>query len=530
MAAVLVQLKLHLLRNSLKRSVWRTVGLILGMAYALAIVVLVLFGLVALRWTSEEITADVTVLAFSLLTVGWLLFSLLVFGVDETVDPTKFALLPLRAREIQPGLFLSGLIGSPGIATILVGLGLVITWARSVPLTIAALLAFPVGVATCFVLSRAATAAFASFLGSRRFRDLAFVGLALFGIVMGIGGNLIGGLAGRDPAQMRGVLAHSAALAGWSPFGWAWAVPAEVARGHWLGAAIRLVLALALVAALWRVWGHYLGLRLTSPIESSGGAGRVRSGGFVDRLYPATPAGGIAVRTLHYWRRDPRYFAGVAGLTIAPIIILISTMINPYPGSTVVAALAPVLLALLLGMSVAQDLSYDGTAIWQHIVCGVRGADDRAGRVMSTLTIFGPLLLVLLLATMILTGEWRLLPMIMGVTFGIGMIGLGVGSLVGALWQWPAPPPGANPFQKGNSGGLPSFLSFTVSSLGTFALSLPLAALVVGSFWWSWLGWLALPVGLILGGVVLRVGIAQGGKLLDRRWPEVMATVSEKAA
>lgn len=530
MVAVLVHLKLTLLRNSLRRSVWRTVGLIIGMAYALAIVVFVLAGMIALRWTSEDLTADVTVLAYSVLTVGWLMFSLLVFGVDETVDPAKFALLPVRARSLQPGLLVSGLLGSPGVATILVGLGLVLAWARTVPLTIAAVVAFPIGVATCFLVSRAGTAAFASFLASRRFRDLAFVVLATFGVVMGIGGNLIGGLAGRDPAQMRGVLASAAALAGWTPFGWAWAVPAAVAHGDWLGAGLRLVLAAALVGVLWWIWGHFLALRLTSPIESAGGTAKVRSGGFVDRLYPATPAGGIAVRTLHYWRRDPRYFAGIAGFSIAPIIILISTMINPYPNSTVVAAMAPLLLALLLGMSVAQDLSYDGTAIWQHIVCGVRGADDRAGRVMSTVTVFGPLLVILLAVTMVLSGEWRLLPMVAGLTIGITLIGLGVGSLVGALWQWPAPPPGANPFQKGNSGGLPSFLSFGASSLATLLLSLPLAALAVGSFWLSWLGWLALPVGVALGAVVLKVGIAQGGRILDRRWPEVLGAVSEKAS
>jgi len=234
---------------------------------------------------------------------------------------------------------------------------------------------------------------------------------------------------------MRGVLGSAATLAGWSPFGWAWAVPAALARGEWLGAGLRLVLAVALAVALWWVWGFYLAQRLTSPIETGGGSAKVRSGGLVDRLYPPTPAGGVAVRTLHYWRRDPRYFAGIAGFSIAPIIIVVSTMINPYPGSTVVAALAPLLLALLLGMSVAQDLSYDGSAIWQHIVSGVRGADDRAGRVMSTATIFGPVLLILLLATAALSGEWQRLPMVAGVSFGVALIGLGVGSVVGALWQ-----------------------------------------------------------------------------------------------
>lgn len=91
MVALIVRLKLTLLRNSLRRSVWRTVGLIFGMVYALVVVVAAVAGLVALRWTSTALSADVTVVAFSVLTIGWMALSVLVFGVDETVDPGKFA-------------------------------------------------------------------------------------------------------------------------------------------------------------------------------------------------------------------------------------------------------------------------------------------------------------------------------------------------------------------------------------------------------------------------------------------------------
>ena len=101
MVALLVRLKLTLLRNSLRRSVWRTVGLVIGLVYGLGIVAGVLAGLIALRWSSDTLTADVTVVAFTSLTLGWLLMSLLVFGVDETVDPARFALLPVRRLATQ---------------------------------------------------------------------------------------------------------------------------------------------------------------------------------------------------------------------------------------------------------------------------------------------------------------------------------------------------------------------------------------------------------------------------------------------
>jgi hypothetical protein len=116
--ALLVRLKLTLLKNSLKRSVWRTVGLIIAMVYALGVVIMVLAALVGLRYTSLTLTADVTVVGYAALTLGWLLMSMLVFGVDETIDPAKFALLPVRARELLPGLLVAGLISAPGIATV----------------------------------------------------------------------------------------------------------------------------------------------------------------------------------------------------------------------------------------------------------------------------------------------------------------------------------------------------------------------------------------------------------------------------
>jgi ABC-2 type transport system permease protein len=525
--ALLVRLKLTLLRNGLRRSAWRTVGLVLGGLYALGLVAGVLVGLLALRWTSLATTADVTVLTYALLGAGWLLLSLLVFGVDETVDPAKFALLPVRAREMLPGLLVAGAIGVPGVATVVVGLGLLLAWTRSLPLTLVTLVAVPLGVVTCLLLARAATVAFASFLSSRRFRDLAFVLLALVGAGLAVGGNLLGRLAGAGPDQLRAALATAAQIAGWTPFGWAWALPADVARGAWGAAVAHLVLALALVLALWKAWEHFLAARLVEPVEGGGEAARVGRSGWVERLYPASPAGGVAARTLRYWRRDPRYLAGVAGFLIAPVVLIATSLLDP-DGSRLVALFAPALLSLLVGASVAQDLSYDGSAVWAHITTGISGAADRWGRVLSSLTVFGPMLVVLLAAAVLLTRGWDLLPAVLALTLVFLLGGLGVGAFVGSLGQWPAPPPGANPFQKGSSGGLPALLSFSVATLGTLVVALPTAALVVWSFFAPWAGWPAVLVALLTGALALRVGVAQGGRLLERRWPEVMAAVSER--
>jgi ABC-2 type transport system permease protein len=206
------------------------------------------------------------------------------------------------------------------------------------------------------------------------------------------------------------------------------------------------------------------------------------------------------------------------------------TQLADPDGNLSVAAFGPVVLALLVGITLAQDLSYDGTAVWLHISTGLPGAADRAGRVMSTVTIFGPILALVFVASFAFSRQWSLLVPVVALTIGLSLIGLGVGAYVGSLWQWPAPPPGANPFQKGSSGGLPSLLSFSVATFGTVILGLPTIALVVGSIWVNWLGYLAVVVGLVSGVVVLRLGISLGGRMLDRRWPEVMHAVSERTA
>ncbi|MCW2810531.1 MAG: hypothetical protein JWP61_989 [Friedmanniella sp.] len=528
MVALLVRLKLTLLRNSLRRSVWRTVGLVLAVAYALGLVLVGLAGLVALRYASDGLTGDVTVVAFALLSLGWLVMSVLVFGVDETVDPARFALLPVRSRELLPGLLAAGLVGVPGLATALLGLGLVLTWARTPLLTLVAVLAAPLGVLTCVLLSRAATSTLAGLLATRRFRDLAFVLLALFAVILAVGANLGSVVLGPDPQQLRATLALAGTVAAWTPFGWAWAVPADVARGAWAAAGVHLVLGLSLAAGLVRLWWHSLDEQLVSVSAAASGGSRVGGRGRVDRLFPDSPSGAIAARTLRYWRRDPRYLAGAVGFVIAPLAILITQLVNPAGGGGV-AMLTPVLLAFFVGLSVGQDLSFDGTALWTHVSAGVSGADDRRGRVLSAVAVYGPLLLVLTVVAVGFTGRWALLPAVVGLSVAVALVGLGAGCVVGALWQWAAPPPGANPFQKGSSGGLPALLSVGVTLAATVLGSLPTVAVALGSAVLPWLGWLVVPVGAANGLVAVRLGISRGGRLLDRRWPEALSAVSEKS-
>ncbi len=528
MVAVLVRLKLTLLRNGLRRSVWRTVGLVLALVYGLGVVVAVVVGLTALRFTSLALTADVTVLAFSLLTAGWLGFSVLLFGVDETLDPSTFALLPLRARELVPGLFVTALLGVPGLATVAVCAGFVVAWSRSPVVLLACLPACLLGVATSVLLARFATAALARKLAARRAREVAVVVSVLLGFGVAVGANLLGSLADADLAALRRALADTAWVAGWTPFGWAWAIPADVARRAWPQGLVHLLAAAGLVVALWTGWVHVLARRLVEPAtlpERSGHA--VSSAGWIDRLYPETPTGAVARRCLAYWRRDSRYLSSYGGLLVIPVVLLAPQVLSRQ-GVGVGPYLAAPLLALLAGSTIAGELSFDGSAVWLHVSSGVRGVEDRAGRLLAIATVIAVPLLGVLAVSLVLVGPRVSWPGLAGVTLSLALTGLGAGALVGAWWQWPSPPPGTNPFRQGSSGGLPGLLSFSVTSSAAVVVSLPAAALATGSYWVPWLGWPALLIGLVGGAFALRLGMRRGGRLLDRRWPEVLAAVGER--
>ena len=123
---------------------------------------------------------------FTLQLIGWVLTPLVAFGVDETVDPARFALLPIRPQTLQRGLLVTSLIGYFPIANMIVLVGAAI--ALGVPWSVlpVAVLCVIVQMLLCVVLSRAASTSMSGLMASRRGRDLGMaVGLVIFLLYMG---------------------------------------------------------------------------------------------------------------------------------------------------------------------------------------------------------------------------------------------------------------------------------------------------------------------------------------------------------
>lgn len=533
MVAVLVGLKLRLLRNSLRQSAWRVVGLVLATAYGLFLVGLAVAGMVALRFTGVAVGPDVVVIGLTAVTVGWTLMPLLTSGMDDTLDPGRFALLPLRAGEVLPGLVVASLVGVPGLATVLVALASVVFWATRVLPALAGAAGAVLGVLTCVVLARVVTTSLGALLGGRRFRDSAAgivaVLASLSGITLGMGLEAV-----RRTPNAAELVGSLAALAGWTPFGWAWAIPADAADGRWGPAAAKLVLAVVLLVGLLRAWQTLLDRRLSSPIEARGGGERVGQSGWIDRLTGSSTAGAVAGRCLRYWRRDPRYVTSVVMFLIMPIVLVVSMQLQRHSGKGLGPVpwefLGPFSLAMLVGLSTCQDLAYDGTAMWTHLTSSVPGRADRLGRLIALGVVVGPLFVVLQVAAAALSGRWDLVLPSTAVGLAAALGGAGVASWVGAILQSPTAPAGANPFRTSNGGGLQAVIAtmVTLAASGIFAAPVVILAWIGLDQPWAAVAAPVVGLGIGLGSVAL--GTRLGGSHLDGHWPEVLKNVSEKHA
>ena len=110
---------------------WRVALFVLGVVLAVCTAVsgYVLFSLPGLL--GEQRAAEVALpLAGGFLVLGWLFLPLVFFGVDESLDPARFALLPLSRRTLIRGLFVASLVGVPAVATFGGTLGMVDSAAR----------------------------------------------------------------------------------------------------------------------------------------------------------------------------------------------------------------------------------------------------------------------------------------------------------------------------------------------------------------------------------------------------------------
>lgn len=520
MVAHLLRLKITLLRNSLRRSPWQLLGLIIGGLYAVGIAGFFGVALVLLRTAELELAQTVVVLGGSAAFLGWAIVPIVASSADMTLDPARFTTAAVPMPQLLAGLALGGLIGIPGIATALVALATVGTWSRGVPAVLAAMLGAVLGVMTCVVLSKVVTTATAGLASSRRFKDVSALAFMVPLMFMGP----LAAFVAQGAAGSAGFLTDLAGFLAWTPAGAAWSLGGDAAAGDYGPAVLKLLISLATLAGLAWCWKLLLQRALVTPPYTAGGKKRAgRMGLFA--VMPATPTGAIAARSLTYWLRDPRYSGSLVVIPLLPVLLFFQAS---QTGDYGVLAITGPLAAFLLAWSISADVSYDNTAFALHLSSGVRGVHDRLGRALACLAFALPIVLVFSIGPFFFTGDWEWLPSLLGLSLGILFTGLGLASVVSARYTVAVPLPGDSPFKK-PPGNVAQTMAVQFGGMGVLlVLVLPEAALFIAqSITGSMVpGWINLVLGPVLGLALFVAGVRLGGKWLDARGPELLAQLA----
>ncbi|MGV8851347.1 MAG: transporter [Rhodoglobus sp.] len=522
MVAHLVRLRFRLLFNSLSRSPWQAVAVILGSVYALFLLLVAIVGLFSFSFAAAEVGRTVSVLGGGVLVLGWTVLPLLTSGIDETVEPSKLATFPIPINTLVLALAVSGLLGVPGIITTLVTFATGLLWWQSPIIAVIAVACGAIGAATCIVGSRMLAALTVRISSGRRAREaktvLVLIPLVLLGpAILGISSLF---------REFSNIFPIIAGVVAWTPLGAIWAVPGDLALGNLWQAASHALIGLGTLVIAVLVWRWALDRALEQPGHSTTRRATKRGLGWLG-LFPGSPAGAVAARALTYWVRDPRYTQSLISIPLVPALVFF------YSGAsgdlTGLLFVGPI-VAVLLGMSIYTDVSYDNTAFSLHLQTGLSGRDDRWGRVLGVSVFAVPVTIILTVVSVWVSDSWERLPGLLGISLGLLLTGLALSSLVSGRFAFSVPAPGDNPFKSRPGGGFTLMLSMFASWTALAVLALPEMILALLGFATDQplLGWLALAIGVGFGATLLMIGVRWGGKILDERGAELLVQLQRQ--
>jgi ABC-2 type transport system permease protein len=519
---VLVGLKWALLRNGLRQSAGRRVAYVVSGLVSLLFGALVVLGLVLLHGNRHAPT--VGVLLAALLALGWTVFPLFFPGGDETLDPTRLVMLPLRPDALVRGLLVASLVGIGPLFTLCLTAGSAYAVGHGPASTGVALLAVPLGVLVCVALARAVAAANTRLLTSRRGRDLA----VLSGLVIAIGAQLVnfgaqrlgraGGLGALDPA---------ADVLRWVPPASAIGAVDSAGRGAYGPAAAQLALTAAALAALVVVWRRALTRLMTAPdgstIQAAEPAARRERPG--RRLLPDGRTGTVMERSLRYVWRDPKTKAAwITSLAIGLIVPVFNALQGT--GSAYFACFA----AGMLGIQMYNQFGQDTSAFWMVTltIASPRDAyEELRARALALLVITLPYATLVTTLTTALLGTWRDLPEVLGLSYALLGAMLATGAWTSARFPYSIPQEGYKNVAPGQAGL--AWISIFGGMVAAAVLCAPVLALTITLHATAHAGltWLLLPIGAAYGAGVTLLGLRLAAPSTAARLPEILTAVSK---
>ncbi|RMI40262.1 transporter [Streptomyces triticirhizae] len=521
---VFVRLKLALLRNGMRQSSGRSTAFVGTLVLAVLFGALGLLGMLALR--GNEYGPDTGVVLVAMIALGWMFLPLFI-GVDETLDPGRLAMLPLRPGPLLVAQLTSGLVGAGPLFTLLLVLGSMLVAVHGGAAALAAVVAAPLTLLFCVTLTRALATANARLLTSRRGRDLA----VLSGLVVAFGlqGLNLGLSRMTDEDGSLAPMRTMADVLGWLP-------PATAARAVRLadeGSTAWAALALAATAASWVLlllwWRRTLTALLTAPDASTlqpapDAAGRERAGrerGLTGWL-PTGRTGTVIVRVLRHAWRDPK--AKMSWATSLGMALLLPVVFGLQgQGSVYLACWA----AGMLGLLMYNQFGGDYSAFWlvaQTIQSPRDAFVELRARTLAICLLGLPLLLVVVLGTAALFDDWESLPTGLGLCLALMGALLALGAVTTAWLPYSIPQEGAMKNAAPGQGGL-AWGGILLGMVVGGVLTVPVW-LLANALHGEPAGWLLPPVGLVWGGGLCWLALVLAARRTAATLPEILAAVT----
>ncbi|MGW2558293.1 transporter [Streptomyces sp. NPDC001514] len=522
---VFVRLKLSLLANGLRQSSGRTAAFVASAVVALLIAAGQLIGLILLR--GEESAATVVVLLVGVLAVGWAFMPLFFPSGDETLDPTRLVMLPLRPRPLVSALLVASLVGIGPLFTLFLAVGGALALAHGTGAVLVAVVAVPLTLLVCVALARAVAAANIRLLTSRKGRDLA----VLSGLVIAVGIQFVnfgaqrigaaGGLSSLEPV---------AAIVRWIPPASAIGAIDSAASGSYGTALAQLGLSVTALGVLLYAWQHSLTRLMTTPDGSTLAAAsepsRKASSTGLHRLLPGGRTGTVMQRSLRYVWRDPKTkTAWVTALVIGLIVPVFNALQGT--GSIYFSCFA----SGMLGIQMYNQFGQDTSAFWMvaQTISTPRDAYlELRARALALLLITLPYTVLVTVVTAAILGNWKALPEALGLALALLGAMLATGAVASARFPYSIPQDSAYKNVAPGQGGL-AWISIFGGMIASALLCAPVIALTI------WLNaanaesvlWSLLPLGIVYGGVVTWGGLRVAAPQTARRLPEILTAVSK---
>ncbi|MER7750500.1 transporter [Kitasatospora sp. NPDC097643] len=522
----LVALKLRLLRNGLRRSSGRTAVYVLGAVLGLAFAGGIAFAMAMMNGRFAG-SGDAGVMLVGVLALGWAALPLFLFSSDESADPTRLTMLPLRPGPMLRGSLLAALIGPGPLISLVLVTGAALSGADGVASAGAALIGVPLAVLCLVTLSRAVAAGNARMLSSRRGKDFAIFGGLLFALLVQAANVGSQSIFGRPGEQLDlSPLAPIASVLRWVPPIGAADAARTAGEGRYGLALLQLASAGVLLALLLRWWRSSLQeLMVTadaSTLEVARGVQSARGWS----LLPAGRTGAVMQRHLRYAWREPRAKAAVFTSIGMTLVLCVLSMVQGWSSVYLLA-----MTGMFLGLQMLNLFGMDGSAFWMVAATLLTPADARdelRGRAYAVLSYALPVTLVLGLVLAAVTGDWAGLPSALGLALGLLGCGIALGSVLSVLAPYTMPAD-SSPMRNAapGQGGLVLLNSFG-SMFGVALLSLP----VTGYLGWAVLtgapSWPVLLLGPAYGALAAVLGIRLAAERLLERTPEILATAIER--